>query len=342
MKPLKLVTLVAFLTLSGVYTYLWYLGANELEMAILDQVQTLEKKGYRIAYGGIRVKGFPFEIDLEIDDPLIEAPSPIAASITITGVLHGKASLFDPTTVDFSANQGVMIQTALLGEDAKTVLKSTSLKAHMPLPKPLRDFTLTFEDVHIGALDVKTERLTLGLKLHDSDEALNIYTLDVTQIDPGKKLADSFPQIIDRLQAQVSLKGKIQIDTPLEDAIAAWYNTEGNIDIGALSLRWGDLTMDLNGNISVDERLQPLAAFSAEVYGLDEVLTQLKDRGIIHKNILPPLKTVLGFFKESKEDSETVKSIYHKLSITLQDNEVSVGPLLVYKMSPLNWSKLGE
>lgn len=343
MKKFKLSLFVAFIALAGVYTYLWYLSANTLEMAVIDQVQNLEKKGYRIAYGGIRVKGFPFTINIEIDDPLIEAPSPVAASISITGVLQGRATIFDPTTVDFSATQGVEIQTALLGEESKTVLKSEGLSAHMPLPKPLQDFKLTFHRAHIGALDVKTESLTVGLKLHESDQALNLYTLDVAQIDPGKKLVESLPQVIDRLQATLSLRGKIQVDTPLEDAIAAWYTTEGTLDIGLLSVQWGDLKVDLKGSVAVDERLQPLAAFSAKVYGLDDILTKLKDLGFIHENLLLPLKTTLGFLKESKDDGgRKGKSIYHKISLTLQDNDVSVGPLLIYKFPPLNWSKLGE
>ena len=142
MKKLKLYLLTAIFAFLGLYTYIWYLGANKLEMAIVDQVKILEDKGYRIAYGAIRVKGFPFTINLEIEDALIEAPAPVAASLNINGILRGRASITSPTHVSFEADQGVDIKTSLLGDDNNTILQSRGLSAIMPLPMPLKDFNL--------------------------------------------------------------------------------------------------------------------------------------------------------------------------------------------------------
>lgn len=340
MKKLKLSLFIAVFVLLGGYTYLWYLSANKLEMALVDQVKALEEKGYRIAYGAIRVKGFPFNINLEIDDPILEAPGPVAASLSFSGTLHGYASIFSPTTVDFVANHDVEIKTTLLGEDNDTVLRASGLTAHMPLPNPFKDFTVTFREPHIGAVDIKAQTLSLGFKLHESDHALNLYSFEMTEIDPGKKLVSSFPQTIKSLKAQLSLKGKVRVDVPLETALASWYDSEGTLDIGTLSMTWGDLKVDLNGTVALDQALQPLAAFSAEIYGLNEILAKLSELGFIHKNILPFLKASLNFLKESKKD-EAEQSIYHKVSVTLQDNDVVIGSIPVVKFPPINWSKLG-
>jgi len=341
MKKLKLFLFVGLLGLLGGYTYLWYLAANKLEMAVVDQVTLLEEKGYRIAYGAIRVKGFPLKINLEIDDPLIEAPGPVAASLSITGTLHGYASIFSPTTVSFLADQGVDIKTALLGEDNNTVLKASGLTAEMPLPKPFRDFKVTFQNPHIGAVDVKAHHLSLGLKLHENDRALDLYSFEMTEIDPGKQVVSSFPQIIDSLKAELSLKGKVSVDVPLETALINWYESEGTVDVGTLSVTWGDLKVDLNGTCSLDHGLQPLAAFSAEIYGLNDILKKLSELGFIHENILPILKASLNFLKESKKSAEG-HSIYHKVSVTVQDNDLVIGSIPVVKLPPINWSTLGE
>ncbi len=343
MKKLKLYFLTAFLALVGLYTYTWYLGANKLEMAIVDQVKILEEKGYRIAYGAIRVKGFPFKINLEIDDALIEAPAPVSASLTINGTLHGYASLMDPTSVMFKADQGIEIKTSLLKENNNTVLKSQSLSAHMPLPMPLKNFEITFQNVHIGAVDIKTETLSLGLKLHESDRALDIYSFDITKIDPGKKLVSGLPQIINQVTGQLSLTGRIRVDIPLDQAVSKWYETNGIADVGLLSIQWGGLKIETNGTFALDESLQPLAAFSAEIYGLDDILEKLKNLGFIHENLLPLLKTSLSFLKESKKNPEgESKEIYHKIAITVQDNDVVIGSIPVIKMPPINWAKVGE
>lgn len=341
MNKLKLFLLIGLLGILGGYTYLWYLAAHKLEMAVVDQVALLEEKGYRIAYGAIRVKGFPLKVNLEIDDPLIEAPGAVAASLSITGTLHGYATIFSPTNVEFVADQGLEIKTALLGENNNTVLKASGLTATMPLPRPLGNFKVTFQNPHIGAIDLKAHHLALGLKLHESDRALDFYSFEMTDIDPGKQLISSFPQTIDSLQAELSLKGKVRVDVPLETALTNWYESEGTLDVGTLSVTWGDLKIDLNGTCALDQKLQPLAAFSAEIYGLNEILKKLSELGFIHENILPILKASLNFLKESKKSNQG-HSIYHKVSVTLQDNDVVVGSIPIVKFPPINWSKLGD
>ena len=343
MKKLKLYLATAFFAFLGLYTYAWYLGANKLEMAIIDQVEILEEKGYRVAYGAIRVKGFPMTINLEIDDVLIEAPAPVSAALTITGTLHGYATIMDPTHVDFEANEGIEIKTSLLGDENNTMLKSRALSSHMPLPMPLKDFDVTFHDVHVGAIDLKSETLTLGLELHESDRALDVYSFKMTHIDPGEKLVAGLPQIIDHIQAQLSLRGRIHVDIPLDQVVEKWYETNGSADIALCSIQWGDLKIDANGTFALDEGLQPLAAFSAEIYGLDEILEKLKELGFIHENLLPLLKTSLGFFKEKKsKDVPYSKDVHHKIAITLQDNDVVIGSIPVIKYPPINWSTLGD
>ena len=341
MKKLKLFLFVALLGVIAGYTYLWYLAANKLEMAVIDQVKVLEEKGYRIAYGAIRVKGFPLKINLEIDDPLIEAPGPVAASLSVTGTLHGYSSIFSPTAVEFFADQSVEIKTALAGEEGNSVLRASGLVAQMPLPNPLQNFKITFQNPHIGAIDVKAHHLSLGLKLHESNRALDLYSFEMTEIDPGKQLLSSFPQIIEGLKVEVSLKGKVRVDLPLETALANWYESDGTLDVGTLSMTWGDLKVDLNGTFALDQALQPLAAFSAEIYGLNKILTKLSELGFVHETIFPLLKASLNFLKETKKE-EKGQSIYHKVSITLQDNDIVIGSIPILKFPPINWSKLGE
>ncbi|MDP4840468.1 MAG: DUF2125 domain-containing protein, partial [Alphaproteobacteria bacterium] len=124
-------------------------------------------------------------------------------------------------------------------------------------------------------------------------------------------------------------------------ALTNWYESAGTLDVGTLSVKWGDLRVDLNGTCALDQGLQPLAAFSAEIYGLNAILKKLSELGFIHENILPVLKASLNFLKESKK-SDRGHSIYHKVSITLQDNDLVIGSIPVVKFPPINWSKSGD
>ena len=83
-----------------------------------------------------------------------------------------------------------------------------------------------------------------------------------------------FGNIIDELAFGVTIKGSVP-DGPLAQAVAAWRDAGGTIEVDNLHLQWGGLGVTANGTLALDQGLQPIAAFSGGIEGFGAILNAL-------------------------------------------------------------------
>ncbi len=83
---------------------------------------------------------------------------------------------------------------------------------------------------------------------------------------------------IDELDFGATVKGAIP-SGKLADALAAWRDAGGKIELDNLRLKWGGLDATANGTIALDQELQPTGGFSGAIEGYDQILTALVQNG---------------------------------------------------------------
>jgi len=339
---IKRVCLYVFVILGilvGGYTYSWYLGAHKVEDLIAAQIKSLEAKGHRIAHDGISTTGFPFGIHIDIKNPHFEIANPIGITASIHGTLKVCSYFWKPEQVTLYSADALEVKAVFLGaQDSLIVKAEKGLTAHTLLSDPLKGLKAQFENVKLAGL--KAQRMGISININQGKQDKNGYQIKLEQLDPGSTLFVGMPQIIESVLVKVSVKGLIDVNSPIEKSIKTWYQSDGVVDVDTLQIHWGDLKIESNGTFSLDPNMQPLAAFAAEIYGLDTLLTKLGEAGFIHKNLLPIIRTSLHFLKDSSGDQKK-KSIYHKVAITLQDRELSIGSVPIAKLPMVHWSFLG-
>ena len=320
------------------YTYLWYGTAERLEENILVQVEKLKDKGYRIVHGAIHTTGFPNKITLHIEDPLLEMPPAVGTSISVKGTLTATAGFMKPGHVEFETDGEVEIKSTLLGDVHNTILKAKSAECCMPIDAPLKDLEIELDDVHIGFVDIKAKEVSFKIKV----DKTNTCTVSFEDLDLGFKPLNGFPKTIEKLEAKVTLKEMLDLESPLQDAIRNWAQKGGVLDIDKLEVKWGDTKVDGSGTFTVDENLQPLCSYAAEIYGLDELLNKLGSNGYIHKDLVPVVRTSLAFLKERKKDGDDDDDVYHKVAITVQNQDLSIGSIPIVRLPQIDWSKVSN
>jgi len=340
MRKKGLLYLVLILgVLCGGYTFSWYMGAHKVETLIAEQIKGLEGKGHRISYDSLTIKGFPFAVLIEIKNPHFETSSPIGITASVNGILEVCSYFWDPDFVNLFSKDMVEIKSVFFSKKDTLVLKAEKgLNAYLHFSNPLKGLKVSFQTVRFAG--IKAQKVGIGLDINKEKQKKNTYQFKIEKLDSGSALFVGMPQVIDSVLVEVSVKGLIDSTESIEKSVKTWYKSDGVVDVDTFKIQWGDLTIKSNGTFSLDPNMQPLAAFSAEVYGLDTLLTKLGDAGFIHKNLLPIIRTSLYFLKESKGDQKK-KSIYHKVAITLQDRELSIGSIPVAKLPAVNWALLG-
>ena len=121
-------------------------------------------------------------------------------------------------------------------------------------------------------------------------------------------------------------------------AMAQWRDGGGTVEIRSLNVRHGPLEVDGDGTIALDENLQPLAAFSLGVRGFMEAVDGLKAAGVIKPRRAVILKTVLAMLAGGKGDAkEDARGKRLKVPLSIQDEIIYIGPLVVGRVPPLHW-----
>src|SRR5207245_1092159 len=91
--------------------------------------------------------------------------------------------------------------------------------------------------------------------------ALNVNNMAFTSVLNKVPLASTIQKI--SLQANVSMPTRFEgtIATTLKN----WYDQEGIIDLTKMDIVWGDIRLEGNGSLSLDQDLQPLGAFTVKL-----------------------------------------------------------------------------
>ncbi len=399
----KLSFLALLAAIFAVYAYVWFLAAHKVETALLVEVQRLEEKNYTVDYGSIHVKGFPFQLDVEIDSLYIQTPTtngPYPISFLIQETIHGSASIFNPQKIHLYAypslkgrNKAPTISVSFTSpkdndreptladmEKEDILFTAQRVKATLELfsseeeiskapqtfpekaapPQNARPYSLV--NVHLGdvssylltsdtALKATTiDDLILQITFHPKDIFLNTYGLDVRNLTFPKSFLPNVPKTIKQVRFNFSMHGDIQRHLPLDQAILKWYKTDGLIDVKEALIEWGKVKIVGNGTLALDGALQPIMAFAMDIYGLNDILDMLDQSGVIPPALSTILKiavqntqsSFMGILKKEDFNKDgSTKTVYHKVSITTQDNELMIGTIPIFKYAPFDWVKTG-
>ena len=299
MKQWRLYFVIGLIVIGSAYSYAWFLSAERLEQKIFNKILTLEQEGYLFAHDGIKVSGFPLSVCVQILDPRFTAKSPLSVNISIQGPVKVQAPIFNLNKVHIFSHEPCIISFAFLGENEEWALKSQGLEGHFYLNNPLENLELILQSPKFETLTAS--HLKVAVRFKAGGSLKNHYSLTLLNFNPATASLARFSKTINEIHFDVSLKGPFNNQVSFEQALQDWARNQGILEVNQGRLIWGDLKCESNGTLTVDENLQPLMAFAAEIYGLDPFLEKLGDAGYIRKNLIPLVKASLQLLKETKQ-----------------------------------------
>ena len=193
--------------------------------------------------------------------------------------------------------------------------------------------------------DAEIDRVSLRYKHSPQDPFLNDYTIDFEQVDFKKRFISSLPETIENIHLEFSLKGKRDVDLPLEDFMRQWYETGGMIDISQFIVSWGSIKVAGSGSLSLDDALQPVASLSSEIIGLHQALSVMETQSLLSQSLHQVLLLVLKPYQEERPRISGIgKEIYHKIAIGVQNNGIEndfiIGTVPIFSFPSIDWKEL--
>lgn len=336
--------LVAFTTLffvAGGYTALWFMAAENLEGKIVAFIQNYEAKGYVINYRSLQTKGFPLRVIVEIECFNVTHPDMESFSIDSCGVIQASANIWKPSHISVESSSRTSCLHPLLRTLSPFNVKSGAFSANK--------FQLNFNLNNSNYFQISLDEPMYGDYLFDS-LVFNRTEKDffINLNDFKYRIFEHIPQGKDSLLLKVNdellfkkltLSFNADFPTPtqplvLKDYLKTLYDHDAIIDFKQFEFVKDKLRMTGNGALSLSQDLQPILIMSTQTYNADSILTLLVEKKMIHKNLKPILKVaLLGTAEQDKDSKEPV----HKISINIQDQELSIANIPITKFKEINW-----
>lgn len=154
--------------------------------------------------------------------------------------------------------------------------------------------------------------------------------LTTTKISLAPTLASPLGHTIDKIVFESTIEGQFKGHS-FQEIMDRWYQDGGIFKLNKFQIIWNKLIVDANGAISVDQALQPLITLSSKIKGLNSTLDTLVKAKVIHRNGATVAKLALGGLSGGSDQLD--------LSITLQDGELSLGPITILQGLKIQWTE---
>lgn len=319
------------------WTALWYYVAGTARARFLEWAEAKRAEGYTVAYESLAVSGFPLRLRVHFDHPqLAKAPQYAWRADRLIATLepwHWRSiSLESPgehhLVLDDGRQAFHLTAASTTGDiqfntDWSVDALQTAFRT-VDIGQDGQPGAITFGTLNLGAY------IPIGATAGDPSVVFVVSAEHIVAPFPGSTvLAPS----IEKIGLDIDVWGH-PLGSPLKEAVEAWRDQGGTIDLKVVLLRWGPLFVEGDGTLALDRELQPMGALSARVSGYSESLDALVGAGLIRPTAAAAATTVLNLIAKAPAEGEPSEA---KVPITIQDRYLYVGPVGFFEIPPIRW-----
>ena len=329
------------------YGTFWFIEAGVVRNGLADWTAGARAEGFIVAYGTPRLSGFPFSIAVHLDQPAITAPEgrwrwtgeAVEADVRPWAFRHvtvhplgrqevGLLRAGETALVSASAAKA----TAVVDVDERGRLTQGSFDAEdLSLEAAGAAAAASVHSVHLALAGIGGAAAPAQGPALPQTAAL---ALDLEGITLPAAEAGLLGPKLGPLTAEAQLRGPVDGKGPIE-AIKAWRDAGGTLELKHFSLDWGPLQISGNATLALDPNLQPEGAGTGEIRGFAETVDALVGQGLVRPDAGALAKAAFGLLaKTPPGGGAKVLSI----PLSIQRQTLYAGPFGLMKVPTIKWS----
>lgn len=338
LRPLLLGPILLILLLGVGYPLFWFYAAGEVEDGFLRWRDTQIKKGYVVEHGALAVGGFPGAVRLAIDAPAV------ASTKDGWSVKSSRADFeiqpWNWRRYRVEAAGPHQLVGIVQGRPLQVVAETRTawLIGHLNDRGRMAEGVADIRDLRVREPDggqlSATEHVQARIRWPDGAAQPPSFDLMVQASNTQLAAKISGPLGTDLRTFRISgtlngrPPGKLQ-----RDALDAWRQDGGTIDIRRVALGWGALDVVANGTLALDAAMRPLGAFTTEVHGHRAMLSALERGGALRRKEASAARLALDLLSKpsGKGDGRRVVTV----PLTAQRGRLYLGPVRLLKLPPI-------
>ena len=328
--------------LIALYSGAWLFASHRLTVKVNDWIASEQSKGAKITPARISVGGYPFSLAIRLDQPNLHWPGgfgfsgqSVRLSARPWSFRHFKVAVRGGFSFDIPPG-GVRPSLTVAGQ----TLRGNIGFGDEPLPL---SFTVSADGVSASrtetagssATDLTVATLELSATrpratpASDTDPALE-FTLHLIDISSDGLSGNPLGGTIADANLQARLLGPLPT-APDSKGLTAWSEAGGTVDIPALAVHWGPLSIATNGTIALNAELQPEGAFTARIAGHEKAIDALSKAGWLKPNAAGIAKIALNLASKPGVDGQPTAEV----PLTVQMGKIYLGPAVLGEMPRL-------
>ena len=333
----RIVLLYAALALAAAgYAGFWFYRAGQVEDIVDAGIAALEARGWEASHGGLRVSGFPYRLAAEFTRPALAAADGgwrwEGEAITIYAEpwnlrhLVGAAPRGRHVLRMSRGSEDVVHDIDMLGARGSVVFD----RAWRPL-RGVAEVSRARVSLR-GGERVKAAKMLLSARRGEASAAAAIdLSFRIESMLLPKALQAAPGRLVALLAADTVLSRPPPGDLSAAE-LARWRDDSGALDIRALSVDWGPVSLRGTGRLSLDEALRPAGEIESRIAGFPELVETLRGQEVIGAATALALTLGVGLLEETPADGGPPEV---SVPVTLGGGQLSIGPAPIVDLAPL-------
>ena len=333
------------------YSIYWYAFAENLKENITSFLLDQVREGVDVSFEQIEVVGYPTTFRIIMSSPSLAAKSVFQSHLGVSWRWKGARAIaevkpwnFNKVSLNLSGDHEVLIDTfkghhEYTGSIAGLIVDLGLHEDGMPATARLfgTDLEFIYGDTK-NTFSTKKFRL-MAERLFSDNFSSKIPTLniqfDLEELNFDGTEALPFGDVIKRLSTSIKVFGKIR--SPFDIlSLEKWSDDGGIIEFDSIEGNYGPIEFNANGTLTLDDKLQILAAFSAKVRGVIVAIDRLTQAQIIQPSDAAMAKIFLSIFSKNLSDNGSPFVI---LPLNIQNGQLSIHHVKLLNVPKIEWLK---
>ena len=144
-----------------------------------------------------------------------------------------------------------------------------------------------------------------------------------------------FPRPIELDEAYLTIRLPLNLPTSFtETTVRDWQKANGELPVERISFKAKELSVNGKGVLSLDDKLQPSGQIMTRVVGMDALLADLTEQGIMKGQSAMMAQSFLQMINQ--KDPQTGE-VYFETPIRIQNRGIFLGPMRVGNLPEIVW-----
>ena len=334
------------------YSIYWYAFAENLKENITSFLLDQVREGVDVSFEQIEVVGYPTTFRIIMSSPSLAAKSVFQSHLGVSWRWKGARAIaevkpwnFKNVSLNLSGDHEVIIDTfkghhEYTGSIAGLIVDPGLYEDGMPATARLFGTDLEFTHGNTkNTFSTKKFRLMAERLFSDNFSSkipsLNIQ-FDLEELNFDGTGALPFGDVIKLLSTRIKVFGKIR--SPFDIlSLKNWSGDGGIIEFESIDGDYGPIEFNANGTLTLDDKLQILAAFSTKVRGINVAIDRLTQAQIIQPSDAAMAKIFLSIFSKNLSDNGSPFVI---LPLNIQNGQLRIHHVKLLNIPKIEWFKI--